>query len=212
MYAKLDVGPKLRPLSGPSASPIDLAPNAGGALLPEWKITKANDMAKQHYIHRYNVKLDDAEQKKFEEYYLSYISNESNSDNKDADMGRDGSERKIPRKKSDALRHLIDIGLLMVDSPVEVGNPRKVNVDSLLMTDIREEIRRIGVNINQLAKVMNSIACKSERVSESTERKMSKSLQMGVDHMNDILKRLLDSIDVMDNKGNTDNIGNSVVW
>lgn len=170
--------------------------------------TKTNDMAKQQYTHRYNVKLNDAEHKRFEEYYLSYISNDPITGDAGNVMGQDGSKRKIPRKRSDALRRLIDIGLMETGKPVEVGNPRKVNVDSLLTTDIREEIRKIGININQLAKVMNSIAKKGEKVSESTERKISKSLQMGVEHMNDVLKRLLDNLSVMENTGKTNNTGN----
>ena len=172
---------------------------------------KEHDMANQHYIYRYSIKLNEAENRSFEAFYSSYQDQDSDTYYTGNTGKNKSSKRKIPRKKSDALRQLIDVGLKHSGFQVELAHARNVNVNALLTEDIRDEIRRIGVNINQLTKVMNTIASSGGHMSESTGRKMSKSLQMAVEHMNDILKRFLDNISVIDNKGNMCNTDNKVI-
>lgn len=159
----------------------------------------------QKFTYRYSIKLNEAEDKSFNAFFESRADTLSVSDG----TGKKGAKHQPKWRKADALRELIEVGLKHSGHQVEIGRARTVNVDALLMSDIREEIRKIGNNINQLAKVMNSIARKGEQVSESTERKMSKSLQMCVEHMSDILRRLLNDTSVMDNNVNTVNTGNS---
>ena len=68
--------------------------------------------------------------------------------------------------------------------------PRRPLIDAELARDIRGEVHKIGLNVNQLAKNMNAVLKKGESASRSTETKLIGSLDMVCQHLDDILARL----------------------
>lgn len=70
--------------------------------------------------------------------------------------------------------------------------PKQPIIDRELALDIRAEIRRIGENVNQLARSMNAIFKRREYISNETANKVTKSLDMAVQHLDDIMKRVIE--------------------
>lgn len=70
--------------------------------------------------------------------------------------------------------------------------PKQPIIDRELALDIRAEIRRIGENVNQLARSMNAIFKRREYISNATANKVTKSLDMAVQHLDDIMKRVIE--------------------
>ena len=70
--------------------------------------------------------------------------------------------------------------------------PKQPIIDRELALDIRAEIHRIGTNVNQLARSMNAMFMRREYISDVTANKVTKSLEMTVHHLDDIMKRVID--------------------
>ena len=70
--------------------------------------------------------------------------------------------------------------------------PKQPIIERELALDIRAEIRRIGENVNQLARSMNAIFKRREYISNATANKVTKSLEMAVQHLDDIMKRVIE--------------------
>ena len=83
--------------------------------------------------------------------------------------------------------------LLMKGISSKIQEPPKQPIsDRELALDIRAEIRRIGENVNQLARSMNAIFKRREYISNETANKVTKSLDMAVQHLDDIMKRVIE--------------------
>jgi len=89
---------------------------------------------------------------------------------------------------SDGARKLLMNGI----SSKKQEPPKQPIIDRELALDIREEIRKIGTNVNQLARSMNAIFNRREYISNATANKVTKSLDMSVQHLDDIMKRVID--------------------
>ena len=70
--------------------------------------------------------------------------------------------------------------------------PKQPIIDRELALDISAEIHRIGTNVNQLARSMNAMFMRREYISDVTANKVTKSLEMTVHHLDDIMKRVID--------------------
>lgn len=70
--------------------------------------------------------------------------------------------------------------------------PTRPRIDAELAQDIRGEIRKIGTNVNQLAKNLNAVLKRGETASRSTEAKLIASLDMVSQHLEDILQRVVE--------------------
>ena len=70
--------------------------------------------------------------------------------------------------------------------------PRKPRIDAELAKNILGEVKRIGTNVNQLAKKMNGVFKKGETVSDATLTKLTSSLNLVSQHLDDILSRIHD--------------------
>ena len=68
--------------------------------------------------------------------------------------------------------------------------PRKPRIDAELAKNILGEVKRIGTNVNQLAKKMNGVFKKGETVSDATLTKLTSSLNLVSQHLDDILSRI----------------------
>lgn len=90
---------------------------------------------------------------------------------------------------SDGARKLLMKG---ISSKIQEPPKQPPIIDRELALDIRAEIRRIGENVNQLARSMNAIFKRREYISNATANKVTKSLDMAVQHLDDIMKRVID--------------------
>lgn len=87
---------------------------------------------------------------------------------------------------SETIRRLIAKGLASDDNR-DVPKP---NIGQDLARGIEQEIRHIGTNVNQLARRLNTIMKRQETMSNSTIKMMISGLEMTVQHLDDINKRI----------------------
>lgn len=87
---------------------------------------------------------------------------------------------------SEGLRKLIQSALLNTQQPRD----EKPILDKELVQGISGEIAKIGVNVNQLAKNMNTLLNRNSEFSPSTVRRMVSSLDMIAQHLDDIFERV----------------------
>lgn len=129
---------------------------------------------KKKHNNRVSFKLTDEEYNGVNHYIASLNSDESTT------------QKSITF--SEGLRRLIQSAL----SNTQQTRNKKPILDKELVQGISGEIAKIGVNVNQLAKNMNTVLNRNSEFSPSTVRRMVSSLDMIAQHLDDILERVKD--------------------
>ena len=63
-------------------------------------------------------------------------------------------------------------------------------IEKELYHSIKQEIKQIGINLNQMARTVNAIYKMNGAISNSTEKRFSKSLELMKEHIIDIITRI----------------------
>lgn len=87
---------------------------------------------------------------------------------------------------SKALRKLIS---KVVDDKV-VPTPKRPSISSQELTGMKEELRGIGVNLNQLTRSLNALIKRDEVLYNATRKRTIESVDYFIQHVNDLIDRI----------------------
>lgn len=122
--------------------------------------------------HRLNIRMSAAEYMALEEYI------------KQNDYFGVRTKKKVNISK--ALRKLIS---KVVDDKV-VPTPKRPSISSQELTGMKEELRCIGVNLNQLTRSLNALIKRDEVLYNATRKRTIESVDYFIQHVNDLIDRI----------------------